>query len=195
MLEWRWMDIQFRLSLWFPASVIVMLSLDRSGLTAICLLASIAHEMGHFLAMLVFHDTPSCITLSFFGMRVERRPTQRLSYPALCAVSLCGPVVNVLCCVLLWCSGTRDAALIHGVLAAFHLLPVMSLDGGEALYELLCCRLTEERADRILLICSAITLCPLTALGFWLLFSGGYNFTLLAVSAYLILRMFLREGH
>lgn len=195
MLEWHWIGITFRLSLWFPASVIVMLSLDHSGLTALCLLASVAHEMGHFLTMLLLRDMPSSITLGFFGMRVERRPMQRLSYPALCAVSLSGPAVNVLCCVLLWYTDARDAALIHGVLAAFHLLPVMSLDGGEALYELLCCRLSEERADRVLLVCSAVVLCPLTALGFWLLLSDGHNFTLLVVSGYLILRMFLREGH
>lgn len=195
MLEWRWAGMQCRLSLWFPASLIVMLSLDSSGLTFLCLMASVAHEMGHFVAMLLLHDAPSGITLGFFGMRVERRPTQRMSYPALCAVSLGGPLVNVLCGVLLWCSGAQEAALIHGVMAVFHLLPVQSLDGGEALYDLLCCRLSEERAERVLLLCSAVVLCPLTALGVWLLFASGYNFTLLAVSAYLGLRMFLREGH
>ena len=194
MLEWRWGGITFRLSLWFPASIIVMLSLDRSGLTALCLLASIAHETGHFLTMLLFQDAPSCITLGCFGMRVERRPTQRLSYPALCAVSLSGPLVNALCCALLWHTA-QNAALIHGVLAVFHLLPVMSLDGGEAIYAVLCCRLSEECADRVLLICSVVVLYPLTALGFWLLLASGYNFTLLAVSIYLLLRMFLREGH
>ncbi len=195
MLEWCWQGIRFRLSLWFPATVIAMLSLDQSGLTLLCLLASILHELGHFTVMALLRDAPACITLGFFGMRVERKPAVRLSYPALCAVSLAGPLANALCCGLLWYTGVYDAALIHGVLAFFHLLPITSLDGGEALYALLCCRLTEERADRGLLICSAVTVFPVALLGFWLLLESGYNFTLLLVSVYLILRMFLRSGH
>ena len=194
MLEWCWAGVRFRLSLWFPASVIVMLSLDDSGMAAACLVASIAHETGHFMAMLLLRDTPSCITLDFFGMRVERCPTQRLGYTALSAVSLAGPLVNVLGSLLLWHTAP-SAATIHGVLAVFHLLPIMSLDGGEALYAVLCRRFSEERAEHAIRICSAIVLCPLTALSIYVFFEGGYNFTLLVVSGYLILRMFLREGH
>ncbi len=190
MLEWRWWGVRFRLSLLFPAAVIVMLSLDKSGLTALCLAASLLHELGHFVMMLLCRDHPACVTLDVFGMRVERRPTQRLGYPALCAVSLAGPLINAACTAVL----PSEAALVHGVLAVFHLLPVTSLDGGEALYALLCCRLSEERAARILRGSSAVILLPLAALGFWLLF-GYRNFTLLFVSLYLILRMFLHEGH
>ena len=194
MLEWRWWGVRCRLSLWFPASIIVMLSLDSSGMTAACLFASIAHEMGHFVAMLLLRDVPACITLDFFGMRVERRPTQRLGYAELSVVSLSGPLVNVLGSILLWHTAP-SAALIHGVLAVFHLLPITSLDGGEALYAVLCRRLSEERAERMLRICSVMVLCPLTVLSVYMFFESGYNFTLLAVSGYLILRMFLREGH
>ncbi len=194
MLEWRMAGITFRLSVWFPASVIVILSLDGSGLTMNCLLASIAHEIGHFLAMLCLRDRPSRITLGIFGMRVERRHDGRLGYPALCAVSLCGPLTNALCALLLWrCA--PEVALIHSVLAVFHLLPVVSLDGGEAVYDLLCLRLDEDTADRVIRCCSFVLLCFLTALGGWLLLASGYNFTLLVVCVYLFLRMFLREGH
>lgn len=190
MLEWRWLGVRFRLGILFPASVVVMLSLDTSGMTAQCLAASLIHELGHFAMMLLCRDHPACVALDVFGMRVERRPTQRLSYPALCAVSLAGPLTNAVCAAVL----PAEAALVHGVLAVFHLLPIMSLDGGEALYVLLCCRLSEERATQVLRIGSAVILLPLTGLSLWLLF-GYRNFTLLFVSIYLILRMFLHEGH
>ena len=191
MLEYRLCGVRFRLSLLFPAVVIVMLTQDTSGLSMLCLIASLIHECGHVAAMLVLHDRPQSITLGVFGMRIERRPTERLSYPALCAVSLAGPMVNAVCAVIL----PHDAALVHTVLALFHALPIVSLDGGEALYALLCCRLSEERAERVLFWCSAVVVFPLAALGFWVLLADGYNFTLLLTAGYLILRMFLHQGH
>ena len=191
MLEGVLCGVRLRLSILFPASVIVMLSLDDSGLTALCLLAALLHEGGHAVAMLLLRDTPSCITLGVFGMRVERRQDSTCSYPTRCIVSLAGPLVNAACAVLL----TGDAALVHGVLAAFHLLPITSLDGGEALYAMLCTRMSEARADRVLLVCSTVLLLPLAVLGFSLMLGGNGNFSLLLLSIYLILRMFLREGH
>lgn len=191
MLEWCLYDVRCRLSFLFPATVIVLLWFDPVGTTVLCLLASLIHELGHLTAMLCLRDRPACVTLGVFGMRIERRPTQRLSYGSLCAVSLAGPLANVVCAVVL----SGEAATVHTVLAVLHLLPVTSLDGGEALYALLCCRLSEERAERVLLICSVTVIVPLTVAGVYLLFGGGYNYTLLMLAIYLILRMFLRRGH
>ncbi len=195
MLEWCLLGVRLRMGVWFPASVVVMLSLDHSGMTLLCLLASTMHECGHLLAMLLLGDLPSCVTFGAFGMRVEHRTDRQLSYRRLCIVSLSGPLVNAVCGAWLWAVGAADAAWIHSILAVFHLLPVVSLDGGEALYALLCCHLAEERADRLVRLCSAIAVFPLTALGVWLLLSTGYNATLLVVCGYLLLRMFLRTGH
>ncbi len=191
MLEWRLYDIRFRLSFLFPATVIVLLSLDPRGTAALCLLASLIHELGHITVMLCLRDRPACVTLGVFGMRMERRSMQRLGYGALCAVSLAGPLANAACALVL----SGEAALVHGVMAVTHILPVVSLDGGEALYALLCTRLSEQQADTVLQICSATVLLPLTVLGVCVLFNGGYNFTLLILCFYLILRMFLRRGH
>lgn len=193
MLEWRWFGVRLRMGLWFPASIIVMLSLDRSGMTLLCLLASMMHECGHGIAMLCVRDTPRCVAFGAFGMRVERADRQ-LSYSSQCVVSLSGPLVNAVCGAWLWVVGAIDAAWVHSVLAVFHVLPVVSLDGGEALYALLCLRFAEEQADRLLRICSIVTVCPLILIGVWLLLSTGYNATLLVVCGYLLLRMFLRTN-
>ncbi len=194
MLEWRVCGVRCRISVWFPASVILMLTLSPDSLTAACLLASLLHEAGHAAAMVLLRDAPSSVTLGVCGMRVERHMGVRLGYPALCAVSLAGPAVNVVCAaVFLSCS--RTAALVHAVLALFHLLPVLSLDGGEALYALLCCRVSETRAERVMLCCSIAVLLPLCTLGFWLLLAEGHNFTLLLLCGYVMLRIFLHRGH
>lgn len=194
MLEWRWHGIRFRAGLLFPASVVAMLSLGTEQTTAMCLLASLLHEGGHAVAMLLLRDAPSCITLGAFGMRVERSGNRRLGYPALGLVSLAGPLTNALCAGLL-CRCSPEAAAVHAVLAGFHLLPVVTLDGGEALYAALCCFLSEEQADRVLRMVSGAVLLPMTAGGVRLLLGATHNFSLLLIAAYLILQMFLRRGH
>lgn len=194
MLEWCWRGTRFRASLLFPASVVAMLSLDTEKLTAVCLLASLLHEGGHAVAMLLLRDAPRCVTLGVFGLRVERNGNPRLGYPALCAVSLAGPLTNALYAALL-CRCSPQAFAVHAVLAGFHLLPVLSLDGGEALYAALCCFVSEECADRVLRVCSCAVLLPMTAGGVALLLGSTHNFSLLLIAGYLILQMFLHRGH
>ncbi len=194
MLEWQWRGITLRLSLLFPAAVIAMLSFDTTGMAALCLWAALLHEGGHAAAMLAVGDCPSRVCFGVFGVRVERS-TRPLGYGRCAAVSLAGPLVNAVCCGLLWRWGQPQAALIHGVLAGFHLLPVSALDGGEAVYALLCLKMEEQRAHRVLLWASAMVLLPLSAAGFYLLLQTGYNFSLLLLAGYLILLLIFKEKH
>ena len=195
MLEWKWWGIHFCISRWFPAAVIAMLTFDETTLAAQCLLASFVHEGGHFLAMAAVGDRPARLCFGVFGMRVERRPDSSLGYGRAALVSVAGPVANLLCCVVLWLWGSAEAAFIHGVLATFHLLPVLSLDGGEALYSLCCLVSTEHRAHTVMLIVSAVVLFPLSALGFYVLLQTGYNFSLLLLAVYLIALLIFKEKH
>lgn len=192
MLEWSWYGIQFRISLWFPAAIIVMLTFDKTTLAAQCLLASVLHEGGHFLAMTAVGDRPSRLCFGVFGVRVERH-SGPLSYPKSALVSVAGPLINLLCCGWFWGIGNSEAALVHGVLAGFHFLPILSLDGGEAAYALLCLVLKEEIAHRIMLVLSAVILFPLAVAGFLMLWKTGYNFSLLLLAIYLIALLIFKE--
>ena len=195
MLEFTACGITFRLSLLFPAAVIVLMSLDSSNFTLLCLLASCLHEAGHTLAMLIVHDRPRRVTMGIFGIRVERDQGFYLNYWAVAIVSLAGPFVNVLCFTLLAWLDQPLSAIIHAGLALFNLLPVCSLDGGEALHALLCLKMHEEKASRVMRAVSSVVIFPLGALGFWLMLSDAHNFTLLVMSAYLILMLFFKEKH
>lgn len=195
MLERTFNGITFRLSLLFPAAVIVLMSLDNGNFTLLCLLASVLHEVGHILAMLIVHDHPRRVTMGIFGICVERDQECYLSYRATAVVSLAGPLVNVFCFTVFWCLGQPIAAVIHAGLALFNLLPITSLDGGEALYALLCLRMAEHRASRILHVVSLAVIFPIAVVGFWLLLSETHNFTLLIMSAYLLLLLFFKEKH
>ena len=187
-------DISIEIGLWFPAMAVLMLTLDESALTVHCLLASAIHEGGHFLTMLCCGDRPRRLVFDGFGVRVERETGNRLSYTAAAAVSLSGPFTNLLCAAMLCIfGGLTEGVLVHMIIGGFHLLPISSLDGGEALYSLLCCRMTEEKAHRVLLWLSIMVLLPLSAVGFFLLFDTGYNISLLVLTVYLILLLIFKE--
>ncbi len=195
MLEKTLNGITFRISLLFPATVIVLLSWDNSNLTLLCLLASFLHEAGHAIAMLIVHDRPRRVTMSIFGICVERDRECYLGYRKAAFVSLAGPFVNVFCFTLFWCLRQPTAAVIHAGLGLFNLLPITSLDGGEALYALLCLSMGEDKALRVVRIVSLSVIFPIAVLGFYLLISESRNFTLLVMSGYLLLLLFLKEKH
>lgn len=194
MLEWQWWGIGFRISLWFPLMVLAMLTQDPSGMAAGCLCAAVLHEIGHFLAMLAVGDRPTRICLGVFGVRAEHNAVP-LSYEKAAIISLAGPLTNVLCALVFQRMGAAQAALIHSVLAGFHLLPIAAVDGGEALQLLLSLAMEEEQAHRAVLRISVGILFPLAAIGFFLLIQTGYNLSLLVLTLYLSCLLIFKEKH
>lgn len=195
MLEFSCAGVRVRVSMLFPAMTIVLLTFEESAFVLSCLLASLLHEAGHALAMLTVRDRPSRVTVGIFGVRIERSSERLLPYRAACLVSLGGPLMNAVCATVLYLLGLPIGATVHAVLALFNLLPITSLDGGEALYALLCTHLPEERAERILRRLSVATVFPLAVIGFCTLFASGYNVTLLVLCGYLIILLLLKEKH
>ena len=76
----------------------------------------------------------------------------------------------------------------------FNMLPVMSLDGGQLMYVILCGKFSGKSAERIINITALIILFPLTVLGFTVLLNSKYNFSLLFVCIYLIASLLFRNN-
>ncbi|MFR7484548.1 MAG: hypothetical protein ACLUVP_04510 [Acutalibacter sp.] len=74
-----------------------------------------------------------------------------------------------------------------------HSLPIEPLDGGMALHSLLCARMKASTAARVSTALSAACLLPLAVLGFAILLRTRYNFTLLAMSLYLMLYLVFKR--
>lgn len=194
MLELRIRGVEVQLSLLFPAAVVVLLSLDPSGMPLWCVAASAMHEMGHFLALLALGSRPASVSVGMFGVRIVQDPAARLSYGGSLLVALAGPLVNLFTfAVLAAATGMTMPAAVHFTMGAFNLLPVGPLDGGQALYFALAGRWGEETGERVGQIVSVLTLVPLATAGFYLLIRSGYNFTLLAVSLYLGLLLLFKK--
>lgn len=187
---------EFRIGLLFPAVLVILFTLDKTGIPAWCVAASAMHEAGHFITMYLFRCRPSLVSIGLFGIRVEQNVNKPVSYMQSMLISLSGPAVNLVSfAVLLVTTGTTVPAMIHLIIAVLNLLPIESLDGGQALYFLLAGHSGEERAERICFCVSIVVLVPLATVGFFLLLRSGYNFTLLVVSIYLGLLLLLKRKY
>lgn len=196
MIRFRVAGLSIRISFWFPVMIMAMLGWGDETFTLQCLAASLLHECGHFAVMLAVHDTPKQVCFGVFGVRVERNERSVTGYFSQAAVSVAGPLANLLCaiCLYTYC-GVCDGMWIHVALGLFNLLPVEGLDGGEGLYRLLCPIWDENRAHRFVRWLSVSLLLPLTTLGFVLLFRNGGNVSLLILSFYLIFLLIFKGKH
>ena len=174
-----------RISLLFPAVLLFWMWMDSTGLASFGFLAAVQHEIGHLAALLLCGGIPAELTLSFFGMQmsVQDDPTLRSFKKA--AVIAAGPAVNLVAAGCLFVCKVPDVyGMIHLLLGAFNLLPMMPLDGGQLFKLLLERHFDPTRCDRILRLVGIVLLLLVTAFGIALCMYTG-NFTLLLVAGYL----------
>ena len=154
--------------------------------------AAVTHELGHL------------VTLKILGGRVERwdftaagismePDTSRLGYGAEAVVSLMGPAFGfaaaALCAFWAERSGWDKGYVLAGAnlsLSLFNLLPAAALDGGRALWHLVCRVRGPERACRLDGILTGVTGACMAAAGIWLFWRSGYNITLLCIAGYIL---------
>lgn len=194
MIELRIGRCDIRFSILFPAMVLFITMLDTTGTAAQCLLASVIHELGHLTALFLCGTAPAAMIINVFGVRIEKRSDAALSYWQETAISLAGPLCNVISAGILYvCAGWEPMVWIHLVLGLFNVLPIEPLDGGQALLNVLRNNMAEEKAQQIILWVSMITLIPMAFLSVLLLLYSGYNFTFLAVTGYVAGLLFLKR--
>ena len=108
------------------------------------------------------------------------------------AVSLAGPLMNLLC-FFLCLPLPRAYCAIQLCLFLFHILPAVPLDGGTALYCALCSVLSEKNASRWCVGISVTLSFLLGVLGFSILLRSKGNFTLLAVAVYILFYLLMKQ--
>ena len=68
MLKFRLWGTEWACSLLFPATVVVLLTLDTGGMAGWCLAASVMHEAGHFLMLLACGGRPARVSIGIFAL-------------------------------------------------------------------------------------------------------------------------------
>lgn len=171
------------------AAMTAVLLLDKSNRMFCCFLAAILHELGHIAVMKLCRLRIRAVSLRMFDVLIEADVPR--SFREDLAVTSGGVCMNLICAVLLT-PFNRTLGYPHIALGIFNLLPLMSLDGGRLLELLLQRRFSARVCRNILRITTFIFLLPLLTGGFYLLFKSRYNYSLLAISLYL-LALFIRK--
>lgn len=188
-MRFKFFGANIHISFLFSAVIVILLIYDKSYTAIFSLIACVLHEMGHLVCFICCGLTPINVELNAFGMRINRDQNMKLSLKQEAIAAFCGPAVNLVIALIsyLICLGNavNKATIINLMMACFNLLPIFELDGGRAIYYMLCNKYEEEKVEKIITILSIITLFILYLLGFLILIKSRYNFTLLAATVYL----------
>lgn len=175
----------------FFAVLAVMLCLDGGAHVLPAMLACAVHEGGHIGMARLCGMQIEAVRLSALGIQMVG-DARALSHLRRAAVSLAGPLSNLLAFALLL-PLPREYCAVQLVLFLFHILPAVPLDGGMALYSLLCSTVDMRRAAWICTAVSVVFALLLGTLGFSLLLRTQYNFTLLLLALYILLYLVLKR--
>lgn len=187
----------------FPlvAAMTAVIICDSSMSITICFIAAIMHEAGHLLALWKYGSFPKRIRLTLFDIAIIDRNKPLRSLKKELVVVLAGVTVNIIAAVLCYilnklfpCTFFESLFAANITLAVFNSLPVDSLDGGQAVFLLLCEKMDIRRAMSVLDIISFIILIPIGCLGFLVLLRSKYNFTLLLTAIYLTALILIRKS-
>lgn len=199
-LRIKGVTVQFSYS--FALVVCFLLTCSDNTVIQFAVLFSLLHECGHLLSDCLFGEKPKEIRFGLFGMTILRADDLHLSYRQEICSALAGPFVNFLlmCLFLLWnqISSNEQAlqcAAVNFYIFLFNAMPVFSLDGGRAFEAFL--RVHIQDTEQQIFIEKIVSLCCIAAvmgLGFAVFFQSGYNFTLLLISVYLMITLFLKCG-
>ncbi len=170
---------------------ILLISGTLSGY-AYCFAALTIHELGHLFMMKLCGAEPSGINVSLFDIKIIQRSRHSLSFVRDALIILAGPAANLIMFALFFPFCAVFSA-VNLMLGAFNLLPASGVDGGQLLFLILLRRFGARKSALITDITTVAVCVPMFFVGLTVLLYSKYNFSLLFLSLYLILTVFMRE--
>ena len=154
----------------------LMYFFDGSGVVSAVVPAAIIHELGHLLALRLCGRRLTAISISLTGVRMDYAPQIGGFRAVICFLS--GPLAGILyafAAPTLCGAFGRMSGAASFLLSVFNLLPILPLDGGRIVSELL----PERQTRRISRIAALLLLAGGTAIfvrfsSFALLFMGAW---------------------
>ena len=195
----RFSNTTVKISFLFAFSLTVFALCDRTNIILYNIVSALFHETGHLLSLFFFKEKPEMIRFTPFGMKIQRKSGDTMSFLGETVTALAGPFMNFLLALILfafqklWGFRLGEIIEINIVLGALNLLICEPLDGYRALKFIMLKKISEEKTEIFLKISSLIVIFPVSVAGFLVLIKSGYNFSLLLVAVYLCSFIIVRQ--
>lgn len=160
-----------------------LIYLDGISLAAQCFLACALHEAGHCVAANLFGSRVCSLRITAAGAEMVLDPAVSLSYLQDALIAFAGPGINLLAACAAIYAGWYLFAGFNICFAFFNLLPILPLDGGRILSDVLSI-CWPFAADRIVYGFSIVISGALLGLG-WAAWREWGNFSLLCTAAWI----------
>jgi stage IV sporulation protein FB len=165
--------------------ILPLVLLDPTGEIAATIIAAFIHELGHIAVILMLGIGIRAVGVTPYGLEITTVRKYR-SFVEELAVSCAGCIFNFICYFILMRLGTFSAlaysSLILGILNA---LPVLTLDGGEALRALLSILFSYRTAEKTSRFISLVTLVMTWSFAAYIFLFSGYNYSLFIMTVWL----------
>lgn len=190
-MRFRIFNTDITISFWFFTIIALFAATNADALALYFALPVIAHELGHFFAIIAFNIKIKAIRFTAFGVEIEKEKTSRRGIAREISVSFAGVAANLIIALALYIFASKSICTIllisvNLVIALFNLLPIGNLDGGEIAKALSEYFFKPRLAYMLSRIFSFVALVPLFAAAILLILLPCRNFTLLLVCAYLL---------
>ena len=173
-----------------PLFIIILTAfvlIDGSFLAVLTAIFSLWHEIWHIIVLKKTGGKIKDVSAIGVGIKLS---SGMLSYKQETAVALAGPASSFFMFIAflpfaLKNEYTMFCCFSNFVIFAINILPIFPLDGGRALYFMLCDKLLPYTASKIIKCITVIFLLPLFILSVIILVKTGYNLSLALICLYL----------
>lgn len=187
-------NVRFEVTPGFLLLTACLFYLDRGiGILPWGLLGCALHEAGHVIAGAIIGGKVNRLTLSVIGAELRLDYPRVLSYWEENLVALAGPVANLITGAAAAGCGLHLPAILSLGIGGFNLLPILPLDGGRVLWNVLSGCLREPWPERITVGLTGILSGVLLGVG--MIIAAEYaNVTLLLTSGWLLVKTLKKPG-
>ena len=143
-----------------------MLSFESGKYYITALFYACIHECAHIAVLTRLYDGSFRVTVGMFGMRLDYDDTVRFTLKNEALTAFSGPCANLILTAVFYILTIINpdsrffiaSLIINASLAFFNMLPVVPLDGGNFLYNIILMKSSVQRADTVLNITGICTL-------------------------------------
>lgn len=201
-MQIKFKDTTYKISFTFLASILYVLTVNKSQTLSFVLLFSILHEMIHLIFIYCFSVAPRMVSFNFLGANIKRGITTSYKINSEIIINASAPVFNLFTGVIFYLLSRffsyydvifTEIANVNFVLGFFNLIPFYSFDGGNTLKYILLKYVNEEITERTLTVVSLLVTVTFSFISIHIFLNYKHNFSLIIMSIYMFLSIIFKK--